>query len=287
MPRYEKRDHGFWEIEQRDAELWIRYGSSSRRETARTQRFDSVEEARAALEQKINYQLTKGYQLVPLANNDSLENAMIADPSDVGGYLVYADWLQGQEDPRGDLIALQTQLDTGGLPSNVRKTLRKRESMLFKKHGMALLGPLHSYHGEYEIMWRWGFLRRLKMSPHHSGWIIKEPSIPVAINCLLHPVGKVLERLSIVLSDISKLDAHLDELLSFKGPHPLRELSVTLEQPPRNRQHYRYYDRSFRRLELAFQQTFPSLRTLELPPLPSHIAAATPGHSGRRSRLRK
>lgn len=287
LARYEKQRHGFWEIEQKGVELNIRYGPNERSAETRTQRFETVEEAHAALEQKINYQLRKGYQRVPVANNNSLEDAMLADPSDVSGYLVYADWLQGQEDPRGDLIAIQAQLSTGGLGSNVRKSLRKRESMLLKKNSMALFGPLHSYRGEYEVMWRWGFLRRLKMMPHRSVWTVEDPSTPVAIDCLHHPSGKVLERLSIVLSNIHHLDRHLDEILTFKGPHALRELSITLEEPPRGRHHYAYYDRDFHRLELMFQAAFPGLHTLELPPVPRHISSATPGKPGRRSRLRK
>ncbi len=287
LPRYEKQRHGFWEIEQQGVELSIRYGAHERSAKTRALRFNTAAEARAALEQKINYQLRKGFQLVPMANNDSLERAMLADPSDVGGYLVYADWLQGQQDPRGELIAIQAQLSAGGLASNARKNLRKRESMLLKKNAAALFGPLHGYRGKYELMWRWGFLRRLTMMPLRSAWKVEEPSTPVALDCLHHPSGKVLERLSIVLSSIHRLDRHLDDLLSFKGPHPLLELSVTLEEPPRGHHHFPYYDRDFYKLELQLQAAFPSLRTLELPPIPSRISSTTPGHPGRRSRLQK
>ncbi|HEY1814001.1 MAG TPA: TIGR02996 domain-containing protein [Kofleriaceae bacterium] len=41
------------------------------------------------------------------ARNTELEEQIFADPSDPAAYLVYADWLQSQSDPRGELIVRQ------------------------------------------------------------------------------------------------------------------------------------------------------------------------------------
>src|SRR5262245_45998875 len=44
--------------------------------------------------------------VVPQARNEELEAQIRAAPDEPGPYLVYADWLQGRDDPRGQLIAI-------------------------------------------------------------------------------------------------------------------------------------------------------------------------------------
>lgn len=46
-----------------------------------------------------------------MQSNPALESAILANPGlkeeNADAYMVYADWLQGQGEPRGELIALQ------------------------------------------------------------------------------------------------------------------------------------------------------------------------------------
>ena len=51
------------------------------------------------------------------ARNPELEQAILANPDDEAAYEVYADWLQGEGDPRGELAAVQVALARGKKPS--------------------------------------------------------------------------------------------------------------------------------------------------------------------------
>lgn len=62
-----------------------------------------------------------------------LELAMRADPGLVDAYLVYADWLQEQGDPYGDLISVQHRL----LQSPESRALQREEGRLLQQLGQA------------------------------------------------------------------------------------------------------------------------------------------------------
>jgi len=110
------------------------------------------------------------------AGNPALEKEIERDPDDDDRLAVYADWLQQQGDPRGELAAVQRALPlaTGAR----RKQLQAAEKALLKKHGDALLGPLGpliasaaaSYrHQRYRIRgmgptWRSGFLDAIRIT---------------------------------------------------------------------------------------------------------------------------
>lgn len=85
--------------------------------------------------------------------NVDLEARIEADPEAEAPFLVYGDWLCGQGDPRGDLIALQAAGDE-------RKTA---EAALRRKLAPRLLGPLAPYEDRLEAKWRLGFLTALKV----------------------------------------------------------------------------------------------------------------------------
>ena len=59
----------------------------------------------------------------------SAEEAARAHPDDVEAHLVYADWLQAQGDPYGELIVIQHPLATAPTPA-----LRRREQRWFATH---------------------------------------------------------------------------------------------------------------------------------------------------------
>lgn len=73
---------------------------------------------------------------------------------DTGAIEVYADWLLGQGDPRGELAAIQLKL--AGAPKD--KALRAAEKALFKTHRDRLLGKLAPFQDLAKLTWRAGFI---------------------------------------------------------------------------------------------------------------------------------
>ena len=51
-----------------------------------------------------------------MVRNAELEQAILDERDDPAPYRVYADWLESRGDPRGELIALQQQVDAGDSP---------------------------------------------------------------------------------------------------------------------------------------------------------------------------
>ena len=72
--------------------------------------------------------------------------------------LVYADWLQEQGDPRGEVIALS---ERGGLSL----TERRRVARLTAQHGRAWLGPLTALADPHRTRFIGGFLDELACAP--------------------------------------------------------------------------------------------------------------------------
>jgi uncharacterized protein (TIGR02996 family) len=139
-----------------------------------------------------------------MARNADLDAKLIEDPTDVAAHLVYADFLQSNGDPRGELIALQ----------NAGKT--KEAEAHLEKHRDALYGPLWGYRKTFEgndddaFEWRLGFIRSARfgydsyavgnMKPE-AGVDVKETSISTALKALLeHPSGMLLEELTITIN---------------------------------------------------------------------------------------
>src|SRR5688572_21924126 len=73
--------------------------------------------------------------------NRELEDQIAEDPLAVEPYLVYADWLQAQGDPRGELIAVQHAEQLATTPAELRD-LRARRDELVTRHRGHLLGPV-------------------------------------------------------------------------------------------------------------------------------------------------
>ena len=94
-----------------------------------------------------------------------------APDADTSAAHVYADWLQGEGDPRGELAAIQLQL--AGDPK--RKDLQKAERALLARHADRWLGQLAPYQDLLELEWRAGFLHtarianRFERSRMHGG----------------------------------------------------------------------------------------------------------------------
>ncbi|MEJ7599974.1 MAG: WGR domain-containing protein [Kofleriaceae bacterium] len=72
------------------------------------------------------------------AYNAALAKVIDADPTDDGAWSVYADWLQSQGDPRGELAAVQERLRAQ--PKD--KALLAAEKKLLKDHAAQLVGEI-------------------------------------------------------------------------------------------------------------------------------------------------
>jgi len=90
--------------------------------------------------------------------NAEIEAAILAAPDDEGAYLVYADWLQSQGDPRGELISLQHAMRAHNDIEEFAR-FRKHEEVLRNEHAAAWLGEsiAASLHRTY-FEWRMGFV---------------------------------------------------------------------------------------------------------------------------------
>src|SRR5262249_42799596 len=103
------------------------------------------------------------------ASGKALENAIFANPDDMGAHAAYADWLIEQGDPRGEFIQVQLALEDPKKPAKERKELQKREKELLEKHEREWLGdlaprlldqgPPHDWQKERGIVLKHGFAR--------------------------------------------------------------------------------------------------------------------------------
>lgn len=177
--------------------------------------------------------LSAGGRATPVAIHLELEAQIHARPDDPGPALVYADWLQQRDDPRGKLIAIQHRraLD----PDDA--ALRDAERALLDEHGPYLLPErLHALlrlprrRGEEpdarcEVEWRRGFLaaaRLARRSPAH-------PEVPALADELLgHPSAHFLRRL--VIGPLGTPDEYnyigVVEAIARRGHARLEELEL-------------------------------------------------------------
>jgi uncharacterized protein (TIGR02996 family) len=132
---------------------------------------------------------------------DRLEAAILADRDDTELYLVYADQLQREGDPRGELIVMQNQIQSID-DAQERHALQRTCDAWIARH--QLLGPLaqfgRSVRGRDAVVtWRYGFIRCLEI-----GWgpqagdtpddaretletILRHPSSPFITQLVLGP----------------------------------------------------------------------------------------------------
>jgi uncharacterized protein (TIGR02996 family) len=160
--------------------------------------------------------------------NPELEKAIDADPYDVSAYMVYADWLQGQGDPRGELISLQLTAETKRDPK-----LAKAASALIEQHAAVFLGPLAEHTRTYDgndrdaFTWRYGFIHSAKLShSHYAHQDFKGSMAEVLETLLRHPSGRFVAELVFGFNNDPNEDP-LDDLIAIvarKPPATLRKL---------------------------------------------------------------
>ncbi len=158
MPRFEyqdKKSHKFWEIEQNGKKLEIRYGKVGSEGQKLVKKLGSNMLANSEYNKLIKAKKKKGYTKakkkpsapIPTFPRDPKQESEIEKSSrDVDQYLVYADWLESQGDPRGQLIEVQARL----LEEPDDKALKNLERSLFKKHTEHFFGPSHEEESDAE-----------------------------------------------------------------------------------------------------------------------------------------
>lgn len=132
---------------------------------------------------------------------------MNAQPDDPAPYLVYADWLQQREDPRGELIAIQHRRERA--PND--EALREAELALLDADGPDLLPPrLHAQmklprrqrddaRTRCQVEWSRGFLMSARIARRLTSATPADPLKVAGIveELLAHPSARLLRRLAI------------------------------------------------------------------------------------------
>ncbi|HEY0251199.1 MAG TPA: TIGR02996 domain-containing protein, partial [Kofleriaceae bacterium] len=148
-----------------------------------------------------------------MATNPELEHAIETNPDDKQAYSVYADWLQTQNDPRGELIALSlagNEAAVGGL--------------LLKKGG-DLLGPLvdqqksHDGNATENFTWRWGFIDRARLSYDENMFEGEVDLVQVLRDLLEHPAGRFIRELVFAFNG-ETAESNLDDLINVIAEKP-------------------------------------------------------------------
>ena len=171
VPRFQSKKSAnvtlFWEIDVEGAVLKTRFGRVGAEEDANETERELPTPAAAEKELKrlVGVKRAEGYTevaaaaaLARAARNEELERKILAAPDDEGAWRVYADWLQSQGDPRGELAAIHAELATKPAPAR-RAELEDAEARLLEAHRDLLLGgELGDYLGDQlHVEWRHGF----------------------------------------------------------------------------------------------------------------------------------
>lgn len=175
MRRYEVSDgqsHKFWEITLHGESFSVRFGRIGSEGQHRTKELESADEARAEWERLISEKVRSGYRLVHAdgpdavdrpelgvdeARSPELEQAIEDNPLDEQRLLVYADWLQGRNDPRGELITVQHALSREKDPGEFLR-YRKAEQSLLQRFAPYFYGErFKDYFHLARLQWRLGF----------------------------------------------------------------------------------------------------------------------------------
>jgi uncharacterized protein (TIGR02996 family) len=196
MPRYEFKEGSsskFWEITLSGSSFTTRWGKIGTSGQEKKQSFSNAMEAKQEYDKLIASKVKKGYEIVEgtedaeeegeegsgaakAASNPELEAAILKAPDNAEAYLVYADWLQAQGDPRGELIALQhAALQASG---DEATSLKRKASALIRKYRGFLLGDLAEAleNEELKVSWHLGFLQsaRLGKKDYDSDFDVEE-----------------------------------------------------------------------------------------------------------------
>ena len=150
------------------------------------------------------------------AQNPELEAQLIKRTDEETPYLIYADWLQEQGDPRGQLIPLQAP--------DAPPSVQRRAQQLMDAHGRFFMGGFVKKLDAQQ--WRWGYLQSATMG-------LKSPSQRQKVRELLeHPSSLVLQDLKLRTDNLGK-PLSQPGLTSMLCARPtLQRLFIGFPEPP-------------------------------------------------------
>lgn len=242
MRRFESADR-FWEIAIDDTTVRTRSGkigtdgkaNAPKKLKSRGLAVQDVEKRIAEQRAKGLVEVTQVVETEP--SNVELETQIIEEPNDAGRCLVYADWLQGQGHPRGELGVLQAS--RAARPGDA--ALAKAEHKLFESH--PALAPARVVEaakrtkktGESDadrttVTWENGFIvgARIARATDKLPYTVRE----LVAELLSHPAGRFLRELRVgsLGPDVHDYAPVIDEII--RGcPSTLRTLAL-VDLPP-------------------------------------------------------
>lgn len=129
--------------------------------------------------------------------NPTLESAIRENRSDPAAYLVYADWLQKQGSPLGELIVLQHALDSGPDPAKQQRADAIVRGFEFPEDKLATFG------------WRRGLWSWLRLENQKDWMNDKFDALDLARRMFDQPACRVLEELRV---GILRWDLNYDDV---------------------------------------------------------------------------
>lgn len=203
-----------------------------------------------------------------------LEARILEDRSDPAAHLIYADWLQAQGDPRGELIVIQHALrnqheaskapfdrivdpPSGRLTPYLPNTqeLVRAERELAKKHLSEWLGPIMQYDAQYaHFRWRFGFIDEARFKVADAIFNSKRDLIA---DVLSRPVARLVRSLKIRLPGWGNDPKFFEALEDFDSHAALETVRIVGPRWPARP--------APRALNVArFAARFPRLRSLRI-----------------------
>lgn len=224
MRRFEFSDgksNKFWEIALDGNTFTVRYGRMGTDGQTNTKVFDSADKAQKEADKAIRSKTKKGYVEVEAGEPaqdgaGDLESAIHADPDDLAAWKVFADWLQGEGDPRGDLVAVHIAL--AEKPTDAG--LKARASELMQTQHKALFGEIDPDElGEcWSCDWHMGFWKRVKIG---VDWDHDIELVKLLGQVLRHPSARFLQTLELGLAD-NEGENYYDDLIKSLVKHGKR-----------------------------------------------------------------
>jgi len=137
----------------------------------------------------------------PKASDAGFEGQIRERPDDDAPYLVYADWLQDQQDPRGQLIAIQHRRaeapDDAELAAAEKALLRKHAAYFVPEALARALKLPRSSGPRCEVTWRNGFFAHVRLARDVTA-SAKSVDLEVVARALLsHPSARFLRSLAL------------------------------------------------------------------------------------------
>ena len=217
----------FWEIVVEGTDVKTRYGKIGTAGQETVKEHDSKSEAFKEYDKLVTEKTKKGYREVTAggpgidARNRELEQAIEADPDDVNAYSVLGDWLQGQGDPRGELIALQL----AGKDKPAKALIQKQADYFLG--GLADHQKTYDGNNEPAFEWKYGYIHGLRLSHNHYAETEFEGSLAEILDLVLrHPSGRFLTEITFGFNNDPN-ESDLQELidkLARQAPPTIRKL---------------------------------------------------------------